>query len=227
MLNKCYRIRGLSKGFTLIELLVVIAIIAILAAMLLPALAQAREKARAVSCMNNMKQLGIAILMYAQDCDEWLPGCVANPDTLAERWTNTIRPYIGNPPTTEACLLFRCPTSPAPWPRANPYWDSPAGNIVPNEIVMGHYNPIVSQYGPSRLSEIGDATGTLLLIDGKDDGTPPGVIYYHTAWNDPINDKFSSRHSGRPNCCFVDSHVEHLEREQLIPVGIWTRQAGD
>ncbi|HLK60100.1 MAG TPA: prepilin-type N-terminal cleavage/methylation domain-containing protein, partial [Chthonomonadaceae bacterium] len=60
------------RGFTLIELLVVIAIIAILAAILFPVFAQAREKARAISCMSNTKQMGIAALMYAQDFDETL-----------------------------------------------------------------------------------------------------------------------------------------------------------
>ena len=58
------------QGFTLIELLVVIAIIAILAAILFPVFAQAREKARAIACMSNMKQIGLAIQMYIQDNDE-------------------------------------------------------------------------------------------------------------------------------------------------------------
>jgi len=61
-----------AKGFTLIELLVVIAIIAILAAILFPVFAQAREKARAASCLSNSKQLGISTMMYAQDNDEKL-----------------------------------------------------------------------------------------------------------------------------------------------------------
>ncbi|MEN6304741.1 MAG: prepilin-type N-terminal cleavage/methylation domain-containing protein, partial [Armatimonadia bacterium] len=61
------------RGFTLIELLVVIAIIAILAAILFPVFAKAREKARQSSCLSNMKQMGLACLQYAQDYDEVLP----------------------------------------------------------------------------------------------------------------------------------------------------------
>ena len=64
------KIQGKRSGFTLIELLVVIAIIAILAAILFPVFAQAREKARSVSCLSNLKQAGLAYTMYTQDYDE-------------------------------------------------------------------------------------------------------------------------------------------------------------
>src|SRR6266513_2903170 len=92
------------KGFTLIELLVVIAIIAILAAILFPVFAQAREKARGISCLSNMKQLGTAFQMYLQDYDEMvLPRYQACPSTgpaatpnIPTLWSNTIQPYIKN-----------------------------------------------------------------------------------------------------------------------------------
>jgi prepilin-type N-terminal cleavage/methylation domain-containing protein/prepilin-type processing-associated H-X9-DG protein len=100
--------RPRSSGFTLIELLVVIAIIAILAAILFPVFAQAREKARAITCLSNEKQIGTAILMYAQDYDEavvpWVSCCRTTAtytpaydlEVQDRVWTGKLQPYIKN-----------------------------------------------------------------------------------------------------------------------------------
>jgi len=85
-------LRRRREGFTLIELLVVIAIIAILAAILFPVFAQAREKARAASCMSNNKQISLAFSMYKQDYDETYPPAVDPVTTLW--WEDAVRPYI-------------------------------------------------------------------------------------------------------------------------------------
>src|SRR5512142_213972 len=89
-------------GFTLIELLVVIAIIAILAAILFPVFAKAREKARQASCLSNMRQICTAFLSYVQDYDELSPLCVYNSST--SWWPSSMVPYIKN------LQVFTCPS---------------------------------------------------------------------------------------------------------------------
>ena len=112
--------RSVNPAFTLIELLVVIAIIAILAAILFPVFAQAREKARQTACLSNLKQVGLAVMQYVQDYDETMPhdGCAANVGCNAGngiwrgstafsdplRWTARVQPYVKN---TD---VFQCPS---------------------------------------------------------------------------------------------------------------------
>src|SRR5258707_2630369 len=92
-------LRRVNSAFTLIELLVVIAIIAILAAILFPVFARARENARRSSCQSNLKQIGLGILQYVQDYDEIMPRVDA---TGAGHWKDTINPYI------TSYQIFRC-----------------------------------------------------------------------------------------------------------------------
>ncbi len=91
-----------NRAFTLIELLVVIAIIAILAAILFPVFAQAREKARAISCISNMKQLGTSVMMYTQDYDGSFPIGLGN-SWWQNTWIRNVQPYVKN------YQVFRCP----------------------------------------------------------------------------------------------------------------------
>lgn len=95
-----------KSGFTLIELLVVIAIIAILAAILFPAFARARENARRASCQSNLKQIGLGILQYAQDFDETMPGwySVGTAPAGHRSWATMIQPYV------KSIQIFTCPS---------------------------------------------------------------------------------------------------------------------
>ncbi|MCW3100343.1 MAG: prepilin-type N-terminal cleavage/methylation domain [Chthonomonadaceae bacterium] len=179
---------GRRSGFTLIELLVVIAIIAILAAILFPVFAQAREKARQTSCLSNFKQGALGIMMYTQDYDETmvmadsggigLPGWgFGRPDYV---WPELIQPYIKN------WQIFRCPSDPnnkdtdlshdpntdAPITSSNPNyyyaWGERADMGI-NYVFLTPwiYNPTTQYVGsqPTSIAAIGQPAGTILFID--------------------------------------------------------------
>jgi len=133
-----YRVSRNRQGFTLIELLVVIAIIAILAAILFPVFARAREKARQITCISNEKQLGLAFLQYFQDYDDHAP-FFGEVDNGGDWWTSRMRnwkdgifPYVksgglpynnGQPYANHGSGgAFACPDNTALWSNESPHW---------------------------------------------------------------------------------------------------------
>ncbi len=176
--------RSPFRGFTLIELLVVIAIIAILAAILFPVFAQAREKARGVSCISNMKQLGTGSMMYIQDYDETVP---LSADTDGNTWCNLTQPYIKN------WQVFRCPSNTVDpfgiWSPGSPYgwyrnwedWPSYGYNYGYLNIstVASGCNPFPGN--PVSLAAITKPAETVMFVDTKNVGTSAGYYYSYTA----------------------------------------------
>jgi prepilin-type N-terminal cleavage/methylation domain-containing protein/prepilin-type processing-associated H-X9-DG protein len=166
-----------ARGFTLIELLVVIAIIAILAAILFPVFAQAREKARSISCISNLKQVGMSVQMYVQDYDETFPKLGWNdgipheaplPDGRKYQgwvsWPLLLFPYVksgGGRNDTRAVSAFTCPSDGTP---QNQSW-APKDNGVINPYRNDWGKPIPMSYGINTDFTWRDAEGAVSLAD--------------------------------------------------------------
>ena len=214
------------KGFTLIELLVVIAIISILAAILFPVFAQAREKARAIACLSNTKQIGVAVQMYTQDNDERLyfyaaaldgsgnppsrtgyafPAGVSNAVKDSERWYNVLMPYI------KSNAVFTCPSDPTP----TPSYDVNHNLVIPRSYIACRYAEGLS------LAQINDPVETIVICDKWEKNSAGSVT---DNWLEPFNGDFDqdngagadpthlfkagNRHQGRVNCVFFDGHAK-------------------
>ena len=203
---------GKRGGFTLIELLVVIAIIAILAAILFPVFARAREKARAISCLSNLKQLGLAAEMYSQDYDEmYVPHChrpiMSQPPTYY--WFEIIQPYIKNR------QLMWCPSWRPPTGTADRYMGG-YGHICsgftndasnPNYTGVSWYGSVAAIHHPSRQIEFGETTQLFCRVCPR----------YHTQQpGSPPPHHVVDRHNEGANYAFYDGHAKWLKYDQTI-----------
>jgi prepilin-type N-terminal cleavage/methylation domain-containing protein/prepilin-type processing-associated H-X9-DG protein len=214
--------RSAKRGFTLIELLVVIAIIAILAAILFPAFARARESARRISCASNMRQLGSAVAQYVQENDEIMPTGLQNPSVT---WRQVIYPFVND------ANIYRCPSNPNGTQNA----DNAITNSVPFNIpaiprsYAGNQRVLLNQAAVSQAVIKSPSQKILfseMLSAGHDNfsiGRPDWAAANVARWSN--GDGGFAGHLGTANYVFADGHVKAFRPTQTMTGGVnmWGR----
>ncbi|MBI2842537.1 MAG: DUF1559 domain-containing protein [Armatimonadetes bacterium] len=178
------------RGFTLIELLVVIAIIAILAAILFPVFAQAKESGRRATCQSNLRQIGSAIRMYSEQWNDWLP-CNSLKTRGPHFWYEVIwtahRSY----------KLLECPSD----IRKESNWLLAGGRWVQGKLSYSYYSGDLWQVGDitAKLSKYRHPSKSLMACDGNG---------YGATYLSPEKQYLMPRHIGGLNILYVDGHVK-------------------
>jgi prepilin-type N-terminal cleavage/methylation domain-containing protein/prepilin-type processing-associated H-X9-DG protein len=206
------------RGFTLIELLVVIAIIAILAAILFPVFAQAREQARKVDCASNLRNLALGMQMYIQDYDEQFPPKLAGTNTPVDHWIDMIQPYVKNRQIAK-CANY------TPAPNRNPalaWWGYGINTLL--YIQGGPTKSLASVSFPAETAMLGDCSlgdfyprprrRTRLAFANSPNTSP---------YNLPCA-QMKTRHGGGngvtmdggANVAFVDGHVKYQTAASIM-----------
>ncbi len=225
-----------KRGFTLIELLVVIAIIAILAAILFPVFARAREKARQTSCLSNVKELALGTLMYAQDYDEMYP---AWDRDLVEFVTSPAYPGRAIMPYVKNLGIYTCPSGgdpPSGMTDDPATWNTYHGFHYPGPSRSYAWTDYIFSGLPgTKMARIQYPAGTIMLGDAAHMWGGAGAFIFANSCCDgqgttgaPLDGLLSdgtptpddySRHNGGENYGFLDGHAKWLSSQTVL--GNW------
>ncbi len=218
------------SAFTLIELLVVIAIIAILAAILFPVFAQAREKARQTSCISNEKQIALASTMYVQDFDETFaierePNVYNPPGPFGITWRATIQPYLKN------TQVFYCPDDVSNVQWSEGYLDQQIYKCAPDNPNNNHLSYTYNGYlfnnsDGTSLSDIDKPAQEIMILETRLEYPDLGLWVF--PWNlsglpggFPGEGPFTS-HNGMLDLAFCDGHVKAMKLAATVsPTWDW------